>query len=162
MAEDRFEKNILLPVLEEIEMDVKGNKYDFYFDRFVDSIKFDKRMERKTKDDKKEIVLWLSRDIDNDIIEFVYKISYYYVDRTMNKEVQSASDKMLKYLIKNQEYKCGTKIVGKNIDKESEVYELLKATWLGQRIMIMSELYEKLNQKIEKNEMDLSNLLNLD
>mgnify|MGYP003101400505 FL=1 len=86
MAEDRFEKNILLPVLEEIEMDVKGNKYDFYFDRFVDSIKFDKRMERKTKDDKKEIVLWLSRDIDNDIIEFVYKISYYYVDRTMNKE----------------------------------------------------------------------------
>lgn len=80
----------------------------------------------------------------------------------MNKEVQSASDKMLKYLIKNQEYKCGTKIVGKNIDKESEVYELLKATWLGQRIMIMSELYEKLNQKIEKNEMDLSNLLNLD
>ena len=26
MAEDRFEKNILLPVLEEIEMDVKGNK----------------------------------------------------------------------------------------------------------------------------------------
>lgn len=162
MAEDRFEKNILLPVLEEIEMDVKGNKYDFYFDRFVDSIKFDKRMERKTKDYKKEIVLWLSRDIDNDIIEFVYKISYYYVDRTMNKEVQSASDKMLKYLIKNQEYKCGTKIVGKNIDKESEVYELLKATWLGQRIMIMSELYEKLNQKIEKNEMDLSNLLNLD
>ncbi len=162
MAEDRFEKNILLPVLEEIEMDVKGNKYDFYFDRFVDSIKFDKRMERKTKDDKKEIVLWLSRNIDNDIIEFVYKISYYYVDRTMNKEVQSASDKMLKYLIKNQEYKCGTKIVGKNIDKESEVYELLKATWLGQRIMIMSELYEKLNQKIEKNEMDLSNLLNLD
>lgn len=162
MAEDRFEKNILLPILEEIEMDVKGNKYDFYFDRFVDSIKFDKRMERKTKDDKKEIVLWLSRDIDNDIIEFVYKISYYYVDRTMNKEVQSASDKMLKYLIKNQEYKCGTKIVGKNIDKESEVYELLKATWLGQRIMIMSELYEKLNQKIEKNEMDLSNLLNLD
>lgn len=162
MAEDRFEKNILLPVLEEIEMDVKGNKYDFYFDRFVDSIKFDKRMERKTKDDKKEIVLWLSRDIDNDIIEFVYKISYYYVDRTMNKEVQSASDKMLKYLIKNQEYKCGTKIVGKNIDKESEIYELLKATWLGQRIMIMSELYEKLNQKIEKNEMDLSNLLNLD
>ena len=120
MAEDRFEKNILLPVLEEIEMDVKGNKYDFYFDRFVDSIKFDKRMERKTKDDKKEIVLWLSRDIDNDIIEFVYKISYYYVDRTMNKEVQSASDKMLKYLIKNQEYKCGTKIVGKNIDKESD------------------------------------------
>ncbi|WP_176930996.1 NACHT domain-containing protein [Roseburia inulinivorans] len=162
MAEDRFEKNILLPILEEIEMDVKGNKYDFYFDRFVDSIKFDKRMERKTKDDKKEIVLWLSRDIDNDIIEFVYKISYYYVDRTMNKEVQSASDKMLKYLIKNQEYKCGTKIVGKNIDKESEIYELLKATWLGQRIMIMSELYEKLNQKIEKNEMDLSNLLNLD
>lgn len=162
MAEDRFEKNILLPVLEEIKMDVKGNKYDFYFDRFVDSIKFDKRMERKTKDDKKEIVLWLSRNIDNDIIEFVYKISYYYVDRTMNKEVQSASDKMLKYLIKNQEYKCGTKIVGKNIDKESEVYELLKATWLGQRIMIMSELYEKLNQKIEKNEMDLSNLLNLD
>lgn len=162
MAEDRFEKNILLPILEEIEMDVKGNKYDFYFDRFVDSIKFDKRMERKTKDDKKEIVLWLSRDIDNDIIEFVYKISYYYVDRTMNKEVQSASDKMLKYLIKNQEYKCGTKIGGKNIDKESEIYELLKATWLGQRIMIMSELYEKLNQKIEKNEMDLSNLLNLD
>lgn len=162
MAEDRFEKNILLPILEEIEMDVKGNKYDFYFDRFVDSIKFDKRMERKTKDDKKEIVLWLSRDIDNDIIEFVYKISYYYVDRTMNKEVQRASDKMLKYLIKNQEYKCGTKIVGKNIDKESEVYELLKATWLGQRIMIMSELYEKLNRKIEKNEMDLSNLLNLD
>lgn len=119
MAEDRFEKNILLPVLEEIEMDVKGNKYDFYFDRFVDSIKFDKRMERKTKDDKKEIVLWLSRDIDNDIIEFVYKISYYYVDRTMNKEVQSASDKMLKYLIKikniNAEQKLLEKILTKNL-----------------------------------------------
>lgn len=162
MAEDRFEKNILLPILQEVEMEVKENKYDFYFDRFVDCIKFDKRANSKLEEDKREITLWLSRDADNDIIEFIYKVSYYYCDRNVNENVQNASDELLKYLIENQGYKCGKKIDGKDIVKGSRVYELLKSTWLGQRIIVMSELLEKINKKIEKNEMDLSNLLNLD
>lgn len=162
MAEDRFEKNILLPILQEEEINVKENKYDFYFDRLVDGIKFDKRLNSKSEGENKEIALWLTRNVDNDIIEFIYENSYYYCERNMNENKKNASDELLKYLIENQGYKCGRRINGKEIGKDSKEYELLKSTWLGQRIRVMSKLHEEISEKLDKNEMDLSNLLNLD
>ena len=160
MSEDRFEKNILLPILEEVEMEKRDeeNKYNFYFDKFVKSIKFD----RKRRNDKEEIRLWLTREIDDDIIEFVYKMSYYYCDRKSGQNEEHAVDELFSDLVENYEYKCDERMDVKDIDRGSKAYELLKQTWLGKRVQAMAELYEKINAKIEKNEIDLSNLLNLD
>lgn len=162
MAEDRFEKNILLPILQEVEMEVKEDKYDFYFDRLVNGIKFAKRINSKSGGDKEENVLWLTRDVNNDIAEFIYKVSYYYCDRNINEDVKNASEEVLKYLIENQGYRYGKKIYKKDIGNDPNLYELVKSTWIGQRIIVISELCEKINRKIKKNELDLSNLLNLD
>lgn len=41
MAKDRYEQNILLPILKSYEADVPEDKYLFYFNKLVERIVFD-------------------------------------------------------------------------------------------------------------------------
>ena len=74
MAEERVEQNVFLPILQEFEQNIDDNKkYEFYFIRTIKEIKFDKRLVNQIF----EIRLWLSRDVSNDIIDFIYKFANY-------------------------------------------------------------------------------------
>lgn len=163
MAEERFEQNILLSILQNFEKDVLDDKYDFYFNKYVQIIKFAPDYD----EDSNKIELWITRDVnrdvDNNIVEFINRYTYYYVERskTHTEDIQNASDKALRYLIDNKNYKVGQSISGKNIVKDNTLYNLIKETWLGKRLDIMSSLSEELKKKQNQNEVDLSNLLTL-
>ena len=72
MAEDRFEQNILLPILKEYEKDAPDDKYAFYFNKVVQSIVFDHYPE--TGDIK--IALCISMDYSDNILEFIRSYIY--------------------------------------------------------------------------------------
>lgn len=148
MAEERFEKNILLPILQDFEKDISGDKYDFYFHKLVHEIKFNDGY--GSEYDK--IVLWLVNIDHDDIIGFIYRYVSHYVERSecRNRNVQSASDKALKYLLEKKSYTVGTNVTVTEIVEDNELYELMRETWIGERVRIMSNLREKLKSKQEK------------
>lgn len=163
MAEERFEQNILLPIIQDFEKDVLDDKYDFYFNKYVQDIRFD----IENDEDSNKIELWLTRevnrDVDNNIVEFIYRYTYYYVEgsKTDTEDIRNASDRALRYLIDNRDYMLGQSISGENIIKDGILYSLIKETWIGKRLNIMSSLSEELKKKQDQNEVDLSNLLDL-
>lgn len=158
MAEERVEQNVFLPILQEFEQNIDDNKkYEFYFIRTIKEIKFDKRLVNQIF----EIRLWLSRDVSNDIIDFIYKFANYYLEATKSKKKKwkAEADKLLEYLINNKGYKIGEYVSQKEMIDDEKMYELVKETWIGEVVIIMSNLSKALTEKQKRTEIDLSNLL---
>lgn len=159
MSEDRFERNILLPILKDYEQKCLNDKYDFYFRKIVNGIRFDFGHDEMHN----QIILWLSMDMDSDngVRNFIYRCAKYYIKRgdKKSKESQAISDKVLDYLMQNKSYEVGKQILIKDIVEDSILYEMFKETWIGERITVMSNLSVELTKKQDKIEIDLSNLL---
>lgn len=157
MAEDRFEKNILLPIVKEYEKDCASDKYSFYFLRLVKEIKFDFFSDERDS----EIGLWLAVDFKNDSLDFIYRCVYHYVDRSEERKnhMQCATEKAYEYISISSNYKSGDEIECEEIFQDNTLYELIKDTWLGEHVSIMSSLSERLEERQEKIEMDLTSLL---
>lgn len=157
MAEDRFEQNILLPILKEYEKDAPDDKYAFYFNKVVQRIVFDHYPE--TEDIK--IALYISMDYGDNILEFIRSYIYRCLiksDHDIEQE-QLASDRLFDYLTSNKDYQIGTELELNDILNDRILYDLVSETWIGKHIYIMSKLNEQLEVKQEKMEIDLSELL---
>ena len=156
MAEDRFEQNILLPILKEYEKDASDDKYAFYFDKLVQQIVFD---EFPDINDGK-IVLCLSMENRDNMVEFIKKYVYQCLIKSTWEECeQLASDRVFNYLTSNREYQIRDTVELTEILEDHILYDLLKKTWIGNLVYTMSRLNEQLEVKQEKMEMDLSELL---
>ena len=158
MAEERVEQNIFLPILQEFEQNIDDNKkYEFYFIRTIKEIKFDKKLVNQIF----EIRLWISGDVSNDIIDFIYKFANYYLEATKSKKKKwkAEADKLLEYLINNKGYKIGEYVSQQEMIDDEKMYELVKETWIGEVVIIMSNLSKALTEKQKRTEIDLSNLL---
>lgn len=157
MAEDRFEQNILLPILKEYEKDAPDDKYAFYFNKIVQRVVFDHYPE--TEDIK--LALCRSMDYRDNILEFIRNYIYrcsIKSDHNIEQE-QLASDRLFDYLTSNKDYQIGTEIELNEILNDHTLYDLISETWIGKHIYIMSKLNEQLEVKQEKMEIDLSELL---
>lgn len=156
MAQERFEQNILLPLLKDFENDVENNeRYDFYFRKLVRALKYDKF----PGETKLSLMLGLySGHKKDDIVAFFYNFLRFYSNDENEKEIDLASDRLRKYLFKHR-YKIDKDINGLDILKDQKLYELVKDTWIGHRVKLLSELSATLYAKQEKIEIDLSNLL---
>lgn len=157
MAEERFEQNILLPALIEYEKNcTEMDKYVFYFKRIINRIEFSKHPT------KNKMTLWLNKKED-DLSEFIFRSSYYYVNRTEEQEnlEDEASARLLQYLVDTQEYNQGEALTGKQLMEDGEVYELVRHTWIGNLIKIMSNLSDDLEEKNKSMKIDLSNLIDI-
>lgn len=156
MAEDRFEQNILLPILKEYEKDASDDKYAFYFDKLVQQIVFD---EFPDINDGK-IILCLSMENRDNMVEFIKKYVYQCLIKSTWEECeQLASDRVFNYLTSNREYQIGDTVELNEILEDHILYDLIKKTWIGNLVYTMSRLNEQLEVKQEKMEMDLSELL---
>ena len=156
MAEDRFEQNILLPILKEYEKDASDDKYAFYFDKLVQQIVFD---EFPDINDGK-IILCLSMENRDNMVEFIKKYVYQcLIKGTWEECEQLASDRVFNYLTSNREYQIGDTVELNEILEDHILYDLIKKTWIGNLVYTMSRLNEQLEVKQEKMEMDLSELL---
>ena len=156
MAEDRYEQNILLPILKEYEKEASNDKYAFYFSRLVQKIIFDDNPEIKDG----EIVLCLSMSNRDNILHFIRKYIYQCLIKSEQEErEQLASDRIFDYLITNKGYQIGMELELNDILTDYALYDLLKETWIGREVYIMSKLNEQLEIKQEKMELDLFDLL---
>ncbi|MCI9429148.1 MAG: NACHT domain-containing protein [Lachnospiraceae bacterium] len=155
MAEAKFEQNILLPVLQEIEQETVGDKYDFYFVRSVGAIRFNKKRE------KNGMLLVLIKVGREDIIDFIYRCAYYYIEKGegRSKRIQESSDNLLRYITDIMGRSAGESIEVEEIMEDEVLYDLVKKTWIGERVAIMANMQDMLEEKQEKAKTDLWSLL---
>lgn len=152
MTEERFEQNILLPILKETEKDYQEpSLYDLYFEKFVTYISF--YIQSDT------LHLRNTRTCNNDVFDFIFEA---FLIRTRKEEIKyiSANDKQVyNYLVSNLAYNINNRVDYKTIKEDSVLYDLLRDSWIGKMVLEMSSLSRKLEEKKNNLYYDLSRLL---
>ena len=158
----RFEKNVLLPILAECEEECeKGNRYDCYFINLFKNIIWAYR-----KDDNAIIYNCMGASINNNVYTFLDQFQHrYYKSPKPDKLLE---EKLFNYLI-NDKYNRkkiasdSDRIIISSIElKEDAVaYEMFKKTWLGIHVENLSNFYEILLNKQQKEDTDFAQLLDL-
>ena len=162
MSEERFEENVLLPVLINFEKDYKdydeNEKYNLYFDLVVNRIRF----QNDINAGKEECNLWLGTQFyERNDLRIIYKFSFKYAVKKKREknELKIVNDNLLEYLINKKDYKVNTYITKEEIKNDLKTYSLLKETWIGESIKIMANLSNKLKNKQKDIEENLIKLL---
>lgn len=156
MAEQRFEQNVLLPLVIEFESECEDvDKYKFYFEELSPVISYC----HINSDDKIHLVLY--HDFNGEAVEFLYTMARYHVVRSKDrtKRINAAEDKLMEFLIKERAYKIEDKLETSNYLNDDEVYALIKETWIGDMLYAMANLKETLEHRRKAEELDLSCLL---
>ena len=156
MAEQRFEQNVLLPLVIEFESECEDvDKYKFYFEELSPVISYC----HIDSDDKIHLVLY--HDFNGEAVEFLYTMARYHVARSKDrtKRINAAEDKLMEFLIKERAYKIEDKLETSNYLNDDEVYALIKETWIGDMLYAMANLKETLEHRRKAEELDLSCLL---
>lgn len=153
MSKERFEQNILLPILEECEKECTiTNKYDFYFERTISAICFD------ILDDKMELA-YITKEPKNNInfIKWYIYLSQIRTQDYNNDDLDYSEKKIFDYISNKYEYSFGNDM---DIPKSDQtLYTLLKQTWIGDMIKTMSTLSDTLKKNQEQIHLDISSLM---
>jgi len=141
MAKNKFEKNILLPLLNEIESNfIDGDLYNFYFKKIVGGISFD---------DSKNLTLWHTESytLENSLLQFYLKNEPLAENDDSKKASatirQRLSDGHTYYFNKDEGHLLNWHFVG----DDEVLYNLIRDTWIGQRILALSTARETLTKK---------------
>ena len=156
MAQLRFEKNILLPLLANIESSSSLPLYDCYLTKIYSKLSLIDAREVE----KGEGVFFAM--IFNDTAEafFLYNCSNIYMSqdqREMDEAIQS-NNKMVKYM-ESKGYQVSDQVGIDSLFLDEKMYELFKVTRSGSRIKLLSGLREYLSKKMEQAEDDIISLL---
>lgn len=158
MAEQRFEQNILLPLIIEVEDTCSNsNKYDFYFNALSPGISFF----HPSQEENVELVVSITNYTNHDMLHFLFYMSRYYIDITpkLNRDLDIANKNLLNFLEKTMNYKIDNMIYCNKYIDNKEFCSLIRKTWIGMRIEVMSTLRVLLNKKHKDEEIDLNSLL---
>lgn len=156
MTEQRFEQNILLPLVIEFESKCDDvDKYNFYFKEISPTISYC----HINSDDKIDLVLY--RDFDRGVVGFFYTMARYYVSRSKEhaKQINEAEDKLKDFLVQEREYIIGNSIETIDYLNDDTAYALIRKTWIGDILQVMANLRDILEEKRKAEELDLSCLL---
>lgn len=163
MMEEKFEKNILIPVLQEYESSIPEleDKYEYILNDIVHAISYD-------KNSKGELRLWLrpkgEDETKNSLIIFIYCFARKYSTKTSDnsKEFMEASNQLYQYLVETREYKFNQFInIATSADKDT-IVNLLRKTWIGNAADCIINLKNILIKKIEENDDALENMFDLE
>ena len=153
MTTERFEQNILLPLLESIEKDNTDDKYDFYLNYINIQFTFD------DYEDTGEI--WrVFENNHNYIAEFIKRFTYKY-RKNIIKKTKIEDQKLFVYLVNIKGYRIHQIITYENIIKDRQIYNILKKTWIGELIQTMANLKDILTAKKRESDLDLEELLEI-
>ncbi|MCL2224350.1 MAG: NACHT domain-containing protein [Defluviitaleaceae bacterium] len=163
MAKNKFEKNILLPLLNEIEKDFKGgDKYDFYFEKTVEGLLitgYDEMLYAWSTEpyglisfvEKLYLQNWFM--LDSDTLKKEYETickhlkdtdGKCYVFRESNIDIKSTemfanwNDDFSVFVYNRDAIYCGD---------DKVLYELMRETQIGQKILAVSTARETLTAK---------------
>lgn len=158
MTEQRFEQNILLPLVIEFERTCHGSdKYDFYYKELSPNICY--RFDGQTQ--KAHLGLCVSRSSTSQMVEFLFGMARYYIVRTpeLDQHMETTSEKLLEYLTANMNYEIDSDFSCIDYPDNKKLYELMRETWIGLYISTMASLRVQLEKKHKDEEMDLNALL---
>lgn len=153
MTTERFEQNILLPLLESIEKDNTDDKYDFYLNLYKPELVFDDYREKY-----KMALMLINNDTIAELIR-IYARKYSEID--LNKTFQY-QNKLFEYLNENKGYKKLDDISYEDIIEDKHIYKMLKGTWIGENIQTMANLKDILIAKKHENDLDLKEMLTIE
>jgi hypothetical protein len=156
MAEQRFEQNILLPIVIEFEAGCEiADKYDYYCNKMSPKISY------HPIDSEEDIHLVLLRDFDGTDMDFLYIMARYHIDRSdiRTERINKAENSLRHFLLTERGYKLEQKIEVCEYAEDHQVYSLIKETWIGDMIRTMASLRDILEQRRKAEEKDLFCLL---
>ncbi|MDO4793698.1 MAG: NACHT domain-containing protein [Filifactor alocis] len=152
MDENRFERNILLPIIYDFEEELEGDRYEFYFRnclRGVDLIEF-KDVERTNTGNLH--LLPLTRRC------FLSGFMWYYFSEYEIKKFGEGSNKVFDCLSESERISM-KEITVEDVMEDDLLYERIKQTWIGVRISVLADLKNRIEQKHREIDMDLDKLL---
>lgn len=163
MADERFEQNVLLPIVCDSEQEIRNacgdeaDKFDYFFSSIISSIYFG-------PDPKgEEIVLWATLKETFDYSPFIYKMSRIFSRKnagTINvKKEMAQQDRLLQFLRDNRDYEEEERIEADDVMKDDIIYGMVKKTWIGREINVMCDLRKLIGDKGEKTTQDLNEML---
>lgn len=167
MNKERFEDNILIPMLKKIEENWEEgkDKFEYYLVHLVDECNF------SIEEDGKLFVWPLSSE--NPINSFLFDIVYFYkpdyklpegVDcRIKRKIISSINDKETfePFYDNENPVEFELNIETEEIIKDQEILKYIKTTWVGSCVTVACSLLETLTQKKELFENDIEDILDL-
>lgn len=165
MSTQRFEQNILLPLLIETEDSCVGDKYDFYYKVLSPKISF------RLRPGKKQVGLYLAvpylinktniKVMEYQRAHFLFFMSKYYTREFSNKvdKLNFADNELFDYLATNKGYEVNQQIECEKYKEDHKFYDIIKRTWIGFRIDVLANLRDYLEQKMANEETDLDMLL---
>ena len=156
MAQLRFEKNILLPLLANIESSSPLPLCDCYLTKIYNKLSL---IDAREFEEGEGVLCAM---IFNDTAEafFLYNCSNFYMsqDQREKDEAIQSNNKMVKYM-ESKGYQVNDQVGIDSLFLDEKMYELFKVTWYGSRIKLLSGLREYLSKKIEQAEDDIISLL---
>ena len=160
MMEEKFEKNILIPILNEYNNSFPKeiDKYEYIFNEVVQAISFD-------KDDEGNLRLWIrpkrESETTNSLIIFIYRFARKYVDKSpkRNVELERGANKLYQYLVDTRAYKFDQFLDVSRLEDKDKVIDLLRKTWIGSIVDCIVNLKDILTKKIEESDDALDNML---
>lgn len=156
MAQQRFEQNVLIPLLKEVELTCNDdNKYDFYYKARAPILSFHSLSE------KSGYRLFLRTNRNKGLTGYLFDVARDYTefDSNRRKEYDLATQRLLNVLTTERNVKTDCHFSGLDFMEDDVVYSLLKSTWFGAVIQTLSNLSMNLEKKHEDLELDLTGLL---
>ena len=157
MAETRFERNLLLPMLNSIEEGkLDRDIYDFYFQKAVSRIRF------RDFDDEEDGEYTLYREVGSDnYIEFCSRYLWHYFDRFVLNSDDSAEKELYDYL-KQSGYSSPLSVSKDEMIADETLYSIVRKTWVGHWVLALSKLRQVIIEKQQNTEIDLDSILNIE
>ena len=153
MTPQRFENNILLPLIEEIEKSVDNELYDHYLRKIVSSIGFSFFSAKETL----ELGVVTVRD---SLESFLFHFSFYYRDRSDIAEQRKAQieQQLMEYLQDSDTTELRDADI-KEILSSPQLYQLVKDSWIGERLKTLCSLRKDILQRQESTDEYLTRLM---
>lgn len=154
MAKQRFEQNVLLPLLIELEDGCENtDKYDFYYDVLKPDINY------MLYD--REDFFGVSFGSSSNTTRFLNVVVQNYIHRSSESiRLQcEASEELFHCLNTKMNYQFTEDVPYDKYRKDEELYSLIRRTWLGEHIETLATLREHLEQKREDEEQDLFSMM---
>lgn len=153
MTPQRFENNILLPLIEEIEKSVDNELYDHYLRKIVSSVGFSFFSAKETL----ELGVATVRD---SLESFLFHFSFYYRDRSDAAEQRMAQieQQLMEYLQDGDTTELRDADI-KEILSSPQLYQLVKDSWIGERLKTLCSLRKDILQRQESTDEYLTRLM---
>ena len=146
MAEEKFERNILLPLIEKFEIEHDGeNMFDLYLTSMLNGIVF-----KDFYDQPQILAMVCPGGEDFALTGFIDDFLLVNSNGTnaFTKGYRTYDLKLMNFIIQNRKnYNCEEDIPIDEIINDAELYALLKKTWIGRRINELVSARESLTKK---------------